>query len=106
MLRRNLLRALMTTPLTVWFKPWMPRAFGGAEPERANAAVIYRSVFGWAEGLGAEDLDRLHKAVTIAIDDPHAIALLQQASPVLRSLREAATIAECHWENEAVRTRR
>ncbi len=102
MLRRDLLRALMTTPLTAWFKPWMPRTFGGAKIEQANAAAIYRKVFGWAEGV-RKDWDRLSKAATIAIDDPHVIALLQQASPVLRSLREAATIAECHWDNEAVR---
>jgi hypothetical protein len=103
MLRRDLLRALMSTPLTVWLRPWMPRAFTGEAIQAPNAAAIYRSVFGWPEGLRSEDRELLRNAATIAIDHPRIRAWLKQARPVLTSMREAAKIAHCDWELETVR---
>ena len=55
MIRRNLLRALMATPLAGRVRQWIPPTFGGAEFQERNAARIYRRVFGWAECLRAED---------------------------------------------------
>ena len=102
MLRRDLLRALMATPLAGWLRPWMPRAFGGAASEGPNAAAIYRRAFGWAEGLRPEDSERLREAATIALDDRHIDALIQQAGPALEAIREAAAIGRCHWGIETV----
>ncbi len=69
MLRRDLLRALMATPLASWLRPWVPPAFGGVAAEGPNAAEVYRKAFGWAEGLRPEESERLRKAATLAIDD-------------------------------------
>ena len=70
--------------------------------EGPNAADVYRKAFGWSEGLGPEDSERLRKAATIAIDDPHVFALIQQAHPVLEAIREAAAIDRCRWGTETV----
>jgi hypothetical protein len=102
MLRRDLLRALMAMPLTGWLRPWVLPAFGGAATERPNAANVYRKAFGWAEGLRPEDSERLRKAATIAIDDPHIDALIEQARPALEAIRAAAAIDQCRWGNETV----
>jgi hypothetical protein len=104
MLRRNLLVALMATPLASWLKPRMPSASGGAATEGPNAANIYRTAFGWAEGLRPEESERLRKAVTGAIDDRHVSTFIQQARPVLEAIREAAAIDQCRWGTEAVTT--
>jgi hypothetical protein len=104
MLRRNLLLALMATPLASWLKPWMPSASGGAATEGPNAADIYRKAFGWAEGLRPEESERLRKAVTGAIDDRHVSTLIQRARPVLEAIREAAAIDQCRWGTETVAT--
>ncbi len=102
MLRRNLLRALMTTPLAGRLRQWIPRTVGGAEFQERNAAKIYRRVFGWAECLRTEDRERLRNGATLAIDDPQIGALLQQAGDMLTSMREAARIDHCHWGIETV----
>jgi hypothetical protein len=67
-----------------------------------DAADVYRKVFGWAEGLGPEDSERLRKAATIAIDDQHVGALIQQARPVLKAIREAAALDQCRWGTETI----
>ena len=100
MLRRDLLRALMATPLAGWLRTWKPPASGVALTEEPNAAVIYRKMFGWSQGLRPGDSERLRKAATIAIDDPHIDALIREAGPVLEAIREAASIRRCHWETE------
>jgi hypothetical protein len=87
----------MVTPLAGWLRPLVPTAFGGAPTEGPNAAVVYRKAFGWAEGLGPEDSERLRKPATIAIDDQHVAALIQQARPALEAIREAAAIGQCRW---------
>ena len=102
MLRRDLLRALMATPLAGWLRTWMPPAFGGVAAEGPNAADVYRKAFGWTEGLGLEDLERLRKATTVAIDDQHVGVLIQQARPVLEAIRAAAAINQCRWGTETV----
>jgi hypothetical protein len=104
MLRRNLLLALMATPLASWLKPWVPSASGGAATEGPNAADIYRKAFGWAEGLRPGESERLRKAVTGAIDDRHVSTLIQRARPVLEAIREAAAIDQCRWGTETVTT--
>ena len=102
MLRRDLLRAWLASPLAPWLRPWFRPALGGEAIQEPNAAVIYRKVFGWAEGLRAEDSERLHKAETIAIDDRNIVALIREAGPVLEAIREAAGIDRCHWGTETV----
>ncbi len=102
MLRRDLLRAWLASPLAPWLRPWFRPAFGGEAIQEPNAATIYWKVFGWAEGLRAEDSERLHKAATIAIDDRHVVALIREAGPVLEAIREAAGIDRCHWGTETV----
>lgn len=74
----------------------------GQAIEGPNAAEVYRRAFGWAEGLRPEESERLRKAATLAIDDRHVDALIQQAGTVLEAIREAATIDRCHWGTEAV----
>src|SRR4051812_34537955 len=62
MLRRDLLRAWIATPLRSWLRGWeLPRA-GGAATEGPNAADVYRRAFDWAEGLRPEESERLRKA--------------------------------------------
>jgi hypothetical protein len=103
MLRRDLLRTLMATPLAGWLRPWMPRtAFDGTMSQEINAAAIYRRAFGWAEGLPPEDAERLYKITAMALDDPCIDRLIQQASLALEAIREAAAIGRCHWEIEAL----
>jgi hypothetical protein len=102
MLRRNLLRALMATPLASWLGPWVPPAVGGTATEGPNAADFYRKAFGWAEGLRPEDSERLRKATTSAIDNPYVDALIQQARPALEAIREAASTDRCRWGTETV----
>jgi hypothetical protein len=102
MLRRDLLRALVTTPLTVWLRSWMPRAFVGRSIREPNAAAIYRTLFGWVEGLRAEESERIRNTATLAIDDPRIRDLLEQAVPVLKAMREAASIGRCDWGIEPV----
>lgn len=102
MLRRDLLRVLMATPLASWLRPWVPPVYGGAATEGPNAADVYRKAFGWSEGLGPEDSERLRKAATIGIDDAAVFALIQQAGPALEVLRQAAAIDRCSWGTEAV----
>src|SRR3954447_8823604 len=102
MLRRDLLRALVTTLLAGWLGPWMPRAFGIAASEEPNAAAIYRRAFGWAEGLSSGDRERLRGAATIPLDDRRIDPLLRQAAPALEAIREAASIGRCHWGIEVL----
>src|SRR5262245_22672606 len=102
MLRRNLLRSLMATPLAGWLRPWMPLSFGGAGSQEVNAAAIYRKAFGWAEGLRSEDLDLLRGAATIALDERRIVALTRQARPALKAIREAAAIDRCCWGAEII----
>ena len=92
----------MATPLASWLRPWVPSAFGGAATEGPNAADVYRKAFGWAEGLRPEHSERLRKAATIAIDDQHVGAMIQQVRPVLKAIREAAAIDQCRWGTETV----
>jgi hypothetical protein len=65
----------------------MPPAFGGAATEGPNAADVYRKAFDWAESLRPEGSEWLRKAATIAIDDRHVDALIEQARPVLERKR-------------------
>jgi hypothetical protein len=102
MLRRNLLRTLLATPLSGWLRMWMPREFGASAIQEPNAAAIYRNVFSWSNRVPSDDWERLRKAATIAIDDPRIVDLLKQARPVLSSMREAARIGHCDWEIETV----
>ena len=102
MLRRDLLRALMATPLASWLRPWVPSAFGGAATEGPNAADLYRKAFAWAEGLRPEQSERIREAATIAIDDKHVATIMQQARPVLKAIREAVAIDQCRWGTETV----
>src|SRR4051812_43351476 len=97
MLRRDLLRALTTTPLAGWLGPWLPRGFGGAVGEEPNAAAIYRGAFGWAHGLRPQDRERLRGAETIPLDDRRIDALIKQAAPALGAIREGAAIRRCYW---------
>ena len=102
MLRRHLLRGLMATPLASWLRPWVPSAFGGTATGGPNAADVYRRAFIWADGLLPEQSERLREAVTIAIDDQHVGAMIQQVRPVLKAIREAAAIDQCRWGAETV----
>ncbi len=102
MLRRDLLRSLLAIPVPGWLKPRIPRFFFGVDSHEADAAVIYRRAFGWAKGLRPEDSERLRKAATIAIDDPRFDALIRQALPALRALREAASLRRCDWGLEPI----
>jgi hypothetical protein len=102
MLRRDLLRALVTTPLTVWLRPWMPRAFVGKSIPEPNAAAIYRTLFGWVERLREEEAQRIRNTATLAIDEPRIRGLLEQPVPVLKAMREAASIDHCDWGIETV----
>ena len=74
----------------------------GVDSQEADAAAIYRTVFGWTKGLRPEDSERLRKAATIAIDDPKIDALIRQARPALKALREAAAIRRCDWGIEPI----
>ena len=90
----------MATPLTNWLRPWLPPATGETALEPANAATIYRKAFGWVEGLRPDDKAWLLHPETRALDDPHVAALIRKARPVLKAIRQAATIDRCHWETE------
>ncbi len=99
MLRRELIRTLLTTGTARWLLPWFARSLPTRASEKpANAAMIYQKALGWSKGLRPDDLKRLSRAATIAIDDPWIEGLIQQASPALESLREAASIDVCRWE--------
>ena len=63
---------------------------------------MYRKAFDWAEGLRPEQSEQLREAATIAIDDPHVGAMIQQVRPVLKAIREAAAIDQCRWGAETV----
>ena len=102
MLRRDLLRAWMATPLAGWLRPWMPLAFGDVAIEEPDAAPIYRKVFAWAEGLRPEDLEWLRESATIAIDDPRIDVLIQEADSAMKGMREAASIRRFRWETEVL----
>jgi hypothetical protein len=103
MLRRDLLRALMATPLTSWLRPWLlPSAFGGTATAGTNAADFYRKAFDWAEGLSPKQSEQLRKAAKIASDERWVGAMIKQARPVVKALREAAAIDHCHWGAEIV----
>lgn len=95
--RRDLLRALMATPLAGWLTSWASSAYGGAMTDGPNAADVYRKAFDWAESLRPEESERLRKFATMALDDRHVVALIQQARPALEAIREAATIDQCRW---------
>lgn len=97
MLRRDLLRSLLATPLAGRFRSWIPSAFGGGAVPGPDASTIYRRVFGWSDGLPPEDSQRLLKAASIAIDDPAVDALIDRAGPALAAIREAAAIDRCDW---------
>ena len=97
MLRRNLLRALLTTPLAGWLRPWTPLVFGGAAVQTPNAATIYRRVFDWMKLLDTMDRDQLRNAATIPVDDQRIRSVLDQAARVLKALREAAKTDRCDW---------
>jgi hypothetical protein len=102
MLRRDLLRAWMATPLGGWLKRWVPRTFGGAATEGPDAADVYRRAFDWAESLRPEESEWLRKAATIATDDRQVGALIQQARPALAAIREAAALDRCRWGTETI----
>jgi hypothetical protein len=102
MLRRDLLRTGMATPLAGWLRPWMQAAFGGTAIKGPNAALIYRKVFGWSKGLPPDELELLRKAATIKLDDPRIENLIQKAAPVLEAIQEAAMISQCRWETEII----
>ncbi len=103
MLRRDLLRALMATPLAGWLRPWLRPACGGAA-EGPNAATVYRKAFDWAAHLPSDDSERLRKAANITTDDPRVVALIDQAGPAIEAIREAAALDRCRWGNEVVTT--
>src|SRR3954447_6280929 len=102
MLRRDLFRAWIATPLGGWLMRWVPLASGGAATEGPNAADVYRRAFGWAESLSPQESERVRKAATIAIDDQHVAALIQQARPALEAIRDAAALDRCRWGTETV----
>ena len=102
MLRRELLRALITAPLSGWLRRWIPYQSGGATTREPNAAAIYRQTFAWAEGLPSDDVSLLRQAATIAVDDPHVIAMLRQAAPVIDTVRKAAAIDGCRWNTQDI----
>ena len=101
MLRRELLRALITAPISGWLRRWMPYQSGGAATQEPNAAAIYRQAFAWTEGLGADENSRLRNAA-IDVDDPRVVELLRQAAPVLEAIRKAAEIKGCRWKLEDI----
>jgi hypothetical protein len=102
MLRRDLLRALMSTPLASWLRTWLPSAIGDAATSCLNAADLYRGAFDWAEGLVPEQSKQLREAATIAIDERWVGAMLKQARPAVKALREAAAIDQFRWGPETV----
>lgn len=102
MLRRDLLQSWMATPLGGWLRRWVLLRSDGEATEGPNAADVYRRAFGWAEGLRPEESGLLREATTIAIDDPHVGALIQQARPALQAIREASALDQCRWETETV----
>lgn len=104
MLRRELLRAWLSTPMAGRLGRWFPLASGAADLEQPNAASIYRQAFGWSKGLTSEDRERLRGAETIAIDDPGVVALIRRGDDVLGALRRAASMPVCRWEKEVLST--
>ncbi|WP_406693534.1 hypothetical protein V5E97_21110 [Singulisphaera sp. Ch08] len=100
--RRDFHFAWLWATLANWLKPSLPPVFGGEGIEGANAALTYRKMFAWAEGLLSEDVDWLRESATIAIDNPRAVAMVQAASSALEAMREAASIRQCRWENEVL----
>jgi hypothetical protein len=104
MFRRELLRALMATPLVSWLRPWVPSAFGGAATTGRNAADLYRKAFDWAEGLLPEQSKQLREVVTVAIDEQWVGAMFKQARPVLKAMRDATAIDQCRWGAETIKS--
>ncbi len=101
MVRRELLRSFLATPLAGWLRPWMPlAAFSGDVSQEFNAATIYQEAFGWAQTLTPEDTKRLCTVATIALDDHGLDGLIQQAEPALEAIRRAAGICRCDWGME------
>ncbi len=101
MLRRDLLRAWMATPLAGWLRPWMSRVFDGAAFEGPNAAAIYRRAFDWSAALRPGDSELLRQGTAAAIDDPRVDDLIRQGRFALEAIREAASIGRCRWDGES-----
>jgi hypothetical protein len=102
MLRRDLLRAVMATPLTGWLRPWLPPAFGCVTVDGSNAAAVYQRAFDWAKALPPGSSQRLREALNRAIDDRRLDGLIRDARPALAAIREAETILDCDWGPEIV----
>jgi hypothetical protein len=102
MLRRDLIRALLLTPLANRLRQWMPPTFVGVVSHTPGAAAIYRKAFAWAEGLTPEDSVWLREAGTVAIEDRSVVALIQQAGPALKGIRTAASIGWSDWGMKTV----
>jgi hypothetical protein len=102
MLRRDLLRAVMATPLTGWLRPWSPSAFGHATVDEPNAAAVYRRAFDWAKALPPGSSQQLREGLDRAIDDRHLDDLIHAARPALEAIREAKAIPDCDWGPEIV----
>jgi hypothetical protein len=99
MLRRSLLRSVTAIPLLRWLN-WPPRrVFASGD---LNAAAIYRDAFRWSERLSADDSALLRKAATVSLEDPRAVALIQQARPVFDAIRKAARVGRCNWGPEPI----
>ena len=92
-LRRDLLRAILTTPLLGRLRPWWPFAL----PDEPDASGAYRRAFALVDGLAPGDRDRLGPGRTIEPDDPGVDALLERARPVLEALREGSSTGGCRW---------
>lgn len=102
MLRRDLLRVWIATPLIGWLRRWPQLAPAGVPTEVPNAAEVYRKAFGWVKGLRPEESEWLRKSETVAIEDRQVETILKQARPALRAIREAAAIDRCDWGTETV----
>ncbi len=102
MLRRDLLRTWIATPLVGWLRRWPRIASADAPIEVPNAADAYRKAFGWVKGLRPEESAWLRKSETVAIEDRQVETILKQARPALRAIREAAKLDRCDWGTETV----
>jgi hypothetical protein len=100
MIRRELLRLLLATPLAGWIRPWVSAPPAGAGALEPNAAALYRKAFVWAAGLPSGDHEWLRNIATRPVDDPDFDRILQDAGPVLEAVREATAIPRCQWEHE------
>jgi hypothetical protein len=102
MFRRELLRSLAAMCLPRWLTLFHPGERSHPFARGTDCAAIYRWAFGRMKALPPEHSDRLRMTTTAAIDDPQVRALIRETRPMLKAIRQAATIERCDWGMETV----